>query len=508
MSQRGSSPKQISEQAFIGEEGANLIARHLLLMRFAWTPTPGAFDAGIDGTVELRDPETGAALNSILRVQSKATKGPWAHETDRSFEYTCDERDLTYWLAGNTPVLLVVSRPVDDEAYWVSIKDYFRDPARLRTRKVHFDKRADRFDGKDPALREKLLRLGLRRDAGVYLAPPRRRERLFSNLLTVSRLPTRLFLGVTHHGSRREIVDAHESRRPDVREWVLRGKRVLSVHDLSAPLWRRAVDRGTVEEFETWEWATSEDPERVGDFTELLNRCLGQRAWQIGLALNQSDETYYFPATADLSPRTVAYRSVQRTGERTVFSRHATKKSGESVREFYRHSAFLGRFRRYEGEWMLEITPTYRFTSDGYRPLKYAESKLKGIKALEKNATVLSQVVMWAALLRGETAAERQRRELERVPARERAAADARRQNFDLFGDTQAAPPVGTPDAHSPSEAAAYEHLQFDELRSFLIDVGINEKAWLADDEEGRRDETAAETLAGLPLFTEEPYAD
>src|SRR5438128_1460694 len=120
--------KVIHPNAVIGERGIALIAQRVWAMGYVWYPT-GGVEAGIDGHIELRDPETGEAFNCVIRVQRKATSGPFQGETATGFHYICDERDLDYWLRGNAPVVLVVSRPSTDEAYGVSIKDYFRDPA-------------------------------------------------------------------------------------------------------------------------------------------------------------------------------------------------------------------------------------------------------------------------------------------------------------------------------------------------------------------------------------------
>ncbi|MCA1636692.1 MAG: DUF4365 domain-containing protein, partial [Acidobacteria bacterium] len=80
------------------------------------------------------------------QVQSKATERRFPAETAVKFHYTCDENDLRYWLEGNTPVILVVSRPRTDEAYWVSVKSYFKDQERRASRRIVFDKKRDRFD--------------------------------------------------------------------------------------------------------------------------------------------------------------------------------------------------------------------------------------------------------------------------------------------------------------------------------------------------------------------------
>ena len=67
---------------------------------------------------------------------------------------------------------------------------------------------------------------------------------------------------------------------------------------------------------------------------------------------------------------------------------------------YFRHNAFEWQFRRYRGEWFLEIVPTYHFTTDGFRPHPAYQPKLKGIKALERNPAVLGQLLMWAEILR------------------------------------------------------------------------------------------------------------
>jgi hypothetical protein len=458
------SGKTLRSQAITGQRGANFIERIVLEMGCTWTPIPGALDAGIDGHIELRDPHTGAMLNSLVRVQSKATVVGFHGETPERLEYTCDERDLGYWLSGNTPVVLVVSRPGTDEAYWVSVKDYFRDPARRQVRKVCFDKSRDRFD---VSCREALFRLALPRDAGLYVSPPPIRERLFSNLLQVTTLPARLYAADTPFGARRRVDETVQAAGGPARAWeyVLRGKRILCIYDLTTPAWSKVVDRGTVEEFDTEEWASSDDPEQFGDFVELIHRCLGARlrALDLGIRFNPDEEYFFFGATEELEPLTVRYKSMSRDSGRKVFQKYSTKKSGEAVREFYRHNAFHGRFRRYDGAWFLEITPTYRFTSDGRNVLKYAESKLKGMKALEKNATVLGQVVMWADLLRG------------------------RHEQGDLF-----------------RKSGDYLHIGFGDLETFSLDAGINETAWLATEEAAEAAQTE-ESRVDLPLLSDEP---
>jgi len=137
--------KFVHSNSLIGQQGINLIATTVAEMGYLWTPTTGHSDAGIDGYIEIRRTDTGEATNFILQVQSKATAREWENETDEDFNFRCEERDLVYWLQGNAPVILVVSRPRTNEAYWVSIKDYFRDIETRKSKKVHFNKKSSRF---------------------------------------------------------------------------------------------------------------------------------------------------------------------------------------------------------------------------------------------------------------------------------------------------------------------------------------------------------------------------
>ena len=136
--------KKILQTDIVGQQGINLIESECLKMGFLWHPT--GLEAGIDGYIEIRNASTGEVTNCIIQVQSKATEQPFEGETESTLEYRCSEKDLEYWLAGNAPVILIRSRPKTNEAYWVSLKDRFKDLSVRKHRKVVFDKSADRFD--------------------------------------------------------------------------------------------------------------------------------------------------------------------------------------------------------------------------------------------------------------------------------------------------------------------------------------------------------------------------
>ena len=426
-------PKKIARQDIIGQQGVNLIERRCLEMGFLWNPTN--LEAGIDGYIEIRL-ATGKATNCIILVQSKATERSFEAETASSFEFRCSLRDLNYWLGGNAPVILIRTRPNTDEAYWVSIKDYFSDITRRRTGKIIFDKNTDRFDlSAQAALQE----LALRTQAGAYLPPPPKHEIVYSNLLRLAPLPTHYYIAATEYRTPPELfARLRELTRRVHGEWKLDGKKLTSFHDLGTRPWDAVIDPGTVEMHPTQEWAQTKDPVQQEQFVQLLNRCLKEKLYRKGVKYSRETGAYYFRASDDRANIDYPYTSREHRTSRTVFKGYP-KKSDHTQMSYYRHSAFEGRFVRYAGTWYLQITPTYHFTRDGERLSRYAPELLSGIKRLENNQAVHGQVVMWAHVL-------------------------ISRSLFD----------VGP------------EFLDFAALQQFTLDAGLDDEAWL------KRDETAS----------------
>jgi hypothetical protein len=385
-------PKKIDHKTLLGERGANLIAQIVMEMGYVWYPT-GAVEAGIDGHIELRDPTTSQVFNTIIGVQSKATDQPFINETDMGFDYYCDPRDLAYWLYGNLPVLLIVSRPSTREAYWVSLKDYFSDPSRRSGHKVHFDKRENRFDTNCASA---LFDLAVPQDSGLYLAPAPREEQLLSNLLPLAILPQRIYIADTVYRDPKLLLQSARRRGLEIGgEWILRDKRIISFRDLRRVEWSEICDQGTVDDFPVSEWSLSLDGDRLREFVDLLRRALRQMV-QGDLGYFERLGYFYFRATPDLTPRDIDYRSLAKTTDRTVFKAYLAD-NGDV--KYYRHLAFHDRFHRFDGRWYLEITPTYHFTSDGYGIRPRYENFLKRIKQIEGHDAVRGQLLMWASFL-------------------------------------------------------------------------------------------------------------
>lgn len=386
--------KIIPDTAFTGERGVTLIKDIILSMGYSWHPTTGGLEVGIDGIIELRDPTTGQALNQVIQVQSKALSSLPGETTD-SFTYPCGERDLTYWLQGNAPVILVVSKPASREAYWVSIKDYFRDLTLQTSRTVHFNKTRDRLDATS---RDRLRDLAVPRDAGLYLAPAPKREQLYTNLLRID-LPSRLYIGSTDQRKPWQVYDI--TKRLGVHigpEWYLTKKLILSFYNLGEYPWTHVCDQGTVEEHETAEWSDTQDQDRRNELTALLNQTVRGKLHHANVEYHDRYEYFYALPTKDLTTRSIRYRSLTREVRRAIFQGYPSKKDPKTI-SYYRHAALQTQLFQFHTTWYLALTPTYHYTRDGYRVSPYREEQLKGIKRLERNGAVLGQVLMWTSIL-------------------------------------------------------------------------------------------------------------
>ncbi|HEU4713267.1 MAG TPA: DUF4365 domain-containing protein [Pyrinomonadaceae bacterium] len=390
-------PKSLHQNTILGQLGVNLIERICLELGYLWFPT-GNLETGIDGYIEIRDRMTGETTNSILQVQSRATEKEFQAETAEGFEYLCDGRDLDYWMRGNAAVILVRSRPKTNEAYWVSIKDYFSQPEKRKTRKIFFSKADHRFEVSD-ACAASLARLALPKDSGIYFSPLPRQEKLYSNLIEVS-FPNRLYVAATDYRYYSQIWQQMEKAGVSMgSDFLLGHKTIMSFHQLDYHPWDKITQAGCTESFATSEWSDSHNGDRLRDFVQLLNRCLKEKCWQLGLKYSERCECFYFRSSTDLSPRRIKYQSFKDETSRQVFRGYFRSTDVKKEKGFYRHSAFSPQFFRHENQWYLEITPTYFFTWDGTHLDEYYEEKLKKIKLLERNLAVAGQMLMWVDYL-------------------------------------------------------------------------------------------------------------
>src|SRR5437879_5041708 len=260
-------------------------------------------------------------------------------------------------------VMLVRCREKTNEAFWVSLKDYFRDPMLRKSGKIIFDKARNRFDSN---VKVALQHLAVP-DSGLYLGTRPKNEVLYSNLLVLGSYPRYYYVAETAYRTAAEVFATLRDFTKTVHgEWILGGRMFTSFHDLSTRPWSDVCERGTVERLDTREWALSDDPVRQRQFVQLLNACLRDKLFRKGIKFSRENQCYYFRAPQDLSNREYGYQSREHRTSRWVFKGYPNKRDHTRM-SYYRHSAFGGRFVRYDSNWYLQITPSYHFTRTGER---------------------------------------------------------------------------------------------------------------------------------------------
>lgn len=395
-SRRG--PKRISPQQITGQQGVNFVEGVVLAMGFGWHPTNQALEAGIDGIIEIRDPETGEATNNVIQVQVKADPSRWTYETDAEFRYRCEPRDIDYWMRSNTPVILVAVRPEGGEGYWADVKATFDDPKRRKDGFLRFEKATQRFD---VSAASTLMKLAVPRDTGPYMPATPHPETLISNLLAVESFPPNIYVASTEFREPQEIWDWARSRESELPHgWLLTEKSFRCVFDLREQPWADMVDRGSVECFDTEEWADSDDADRQREFVRLMNQVLREDLDHRGLWWSKKEKAFFFPIRRARGgkplPRKYRYRTDPRSRPVTVATIKRHSKT-DDIKYCRHHAIRLQRysFERVAGRWYLIVTPHYVYTADGKQPYPFAEDELSGIKKREHQNAVLNQTLLW-----------------------------------------------------------------------------------------------------------------
>jgi hypothetical protein len=384
--------KRVTRQTLIGEGGVALISQRVNEMGYLYHDR--RVDHGIDGEIELVGPN-GEALNRVIMVQSKASnRRQHAYETADSFQWAASKADLDYWLSGNAPVIVVLSRPAEKAAWWFDVRAEFGTPRRRAERTVIINKHMQSFD---ESAASALFHLGTPRDSGVFLASPPKKELLTSNLLPIESWPDTLFIAPTSVRTYGDGWERLKSTPGHADGWILHDGMLVSFGDLrAAPL--QGLCDGGVERLDSYEWAFSDDEDTTHRFADLLRRTLASDRRR-DLQWHKTRDHLYFRATRDLKPRREG-RGGGRRG-RTVFGPHYSKAEPERV-SYYHHAALKPRFRRIGERWYCQLGVDYCFTRDGRNEVSFADGLLAGIKRMDRHPAVLGWTLMWERYLQGD----------------------------------------------------------------------------------------------------------
>jgi hypothetical protein len=388
-------PKTLPREGSLGQRGINFIEKIVIEMGSRWTPS-GANEAGIDGYIELFEPGSRRATGLHIAVQSKAVARFDGNTDEVTFSFKRD--DIAYWLDTSPPVMVVVSCPDRSEGYWLSIPRYFSDPANVGTTTAHIDRRTQRFTTRSY---DDLLDAARPGNRAVVRSPAPAADYIYSNLLPLRSYPRTIFVApVTCNGYPDARAMLRESAVYAPHCWLLHEGNYLGFADPEDEPLRRVVDVGAIEAHEADGWANSDDPDRRRLFSWLLRGALQDDLGPRGIRFWNDDFVFAFKGSLDRAPRMLRFQNLHRESEITVVGRYqSTSKKTGIVYPYLRHHAFKGRFRRLDGTWYLEVTPTYRFTEDGKTKYRFHAQQLAGIKRYDGNRALLSQLIMWGQVL-------------------------------------------------------------------------------------------------------------
>lgn len=381
--------KKLSQNQLLGQRGELIVADRTLAIGFVFDGR-NRLETGVDGFLELRDPQTGQTLAKWIGVQVKTTEaGSYAYEDQNGFEYLIKPGDLAYWQGANIPVILALVRLSDNSIFWKPIEI----ASSAEPRRIRFDKTQDAFE---KAAADKIAALCIARDRlGSYVPPMQSGEDAHLTMIRVA-LPDEIFVGASLFASGREA--ARELVGVDPRapfDWVVRSRRFLSFRDPRGTALSEIVDDGSVEAVETTAVSLSDDLDDEYVFIDLLARTLSVQLDE-QLTFDRESRALYFRALGQNKGRKYRYRSlVNETSADVVTVWRAKDGHVGSVR----HHAFVPRFQHIGDEWLLSITPTFVFTRDGFRPHYNSGALIAGKKKKEKNGAVRGQFVMWRHLL-------------------------------------------------------------------------------------------------------------
>lgn len=377
------------------KNGLIYVMRVVNEMECIWRPTPND-DIGFDGEIELaRD---GSISGQILKVQVKSGPSYFVNRVGTSFEFAAADSDVQYWIAANTPVILILFDPNKGEGYWKSMKWYLatNPPRAGASYRVKFSRTRDKF------VRQSFTALcgsAFENDeAGLtnYLKD-KIFETLHSNLLPVFAGPTYMYMFRICDSRLEEMGEAGDSC---LRHTHRHKDSCFSFVNPTRPGsgLQGIVLNETVEPIAYPKYLRERRSRNAA--TALWNKALN--SWLLSLGLLAKDRhSYYFPPEIDGKAREITWEPQGKsTATRSVAYPYTGKKTGKVA--FWVHHACRIQFKEVGGETVLHLVPAYVFTRDGQN---YVHSDDAGAlstsrKSHERNYQVLNHLFFWTWFLR------------------------------------------------------------------------------------------------------------
>jgi hypothetical protein len=353
-------------------------------------------DFGIDGEIEIVVPKLDGkgyeATGGIIKVQAKSGMSYVKGDSESSFYSPVKKEDLELWYKANFPTIYIVYHTEDDKLYWKEIQSYVKNTANVWAApfKVVFDKKYDEFT---PNCFENIRTFAPTTDHSRLSFT--QQERLFSNLLKVTKLP-KVWSAPTQ---KKREEDIRRSIRGFVPPFLISGGTLCTLSDLYEDncVLRGFCDVSSIKKEYIHDWWEDDDKRR--NYIYLLNQLLGIHLRHCKIRYNRAFGRNYFPREneVDLEFKTEWYNI--RTKRRPDRLTAKFYKYGFST--FWRHTASDLSFKMIGDEWFLQVIPKYFFTVDGVMPWNSEKvgSYTTQIKADENNYHFLNHVLFWADIL-------------------------------------------------------------------------------------------------------------
>lgn len=384
--------KIVTDNQMTGEAGEAIIKAEFLKVGLIYQGF-GRLESGTDGIVEIRDPKTGETSSRFVAAQAKTrVKGNYSYESETSFDYLIEEKDLKNWKQANLPVIVVLHRMEDNSTFWKSITDHVAG----EERRLRFDKGADRLTSSSV---DEIAGLMIdQASPGVWIPPLNSGERAILNMFRVV-LPDEIFVAVPAYPNGRQASAVMADEDDGRFDWSIRGNRFVSFHDPRGESSELLIEPDTIEAVDTELVANTDDQDDQNDFAHLLRRCL-ERQFEDRLMFgrHQGRPLLMFRPEDICKPLDYCYRSAKNPAKSRVVAVKMRKDEEDRV-AYVRHHAFHPKFERIGQDWFLVVEPTYFFTYDGFRWHQRPEGLLSGKKRKEKNSAIWGQVLMWQHLL-------------------------------------------------------------------------------------------------------------
>lgn len=210
-------------------------------------------------------------------------------------------------------------------------------------------------------------------------------EVLISNLMKVIAFPDTVWSAPTDKRKHREIFEIVQN--PDA--LLLKDKHLFTfanLDDQQCPL-RTVVDSNHINRLTTESWF--EDTIRVNWLIELMNSCLKQYLFSLGLKWNNGHR-YFFKPSIDGGNRFLG------EGKRAL-------KLAYEVNGFWVHRSATLAFKRLGKQFFLLIEPGFMFTKDGRKVLGGTDTNRKAMQwgGRQQNDDILRSILFWTRFLAG-----------------------------------------------------------------------------------------------------------